>query len=415
MNGVEGKEQRGGTAAWKPAAFAVLREPYFASFLLALVASELGFFLRVTSRDWLVLELTDSQLWVGLAGGIGAVPIVILATMGGAVADMLDRRRTVMVAWMVQAVLSFWIAYLITAGLIQAWHLLLFSLAFGATMAFDAPALFALVVDLVRERRVFAANGLFFSTGNVAAIAGPTLAGYLIAAHGIDTAYYAVGAAIVASVVLMWRVRAPAARRSAARTSVFASISAGLDYAKHTPPIAALLVVVLTRLVAGFIIPLLSVYARDVLNVGAYGFGTMLAVQAAGGLVGSVAMSLVADVPRKGLIVLGAAVTWDALMVAFGFSRSFPLSVGLLFVMGVSAAVFDNAMTTLLQLSAAEHIRGRIMGLYHIALSWFPLGFIVGGALAAWVSNEFALVLGAVVSTPVLLLVYARSPALRRP
>ena len=411
---MDGDQRRRGMTAWRPAAFAVLREPYFASFLLALGASELGFFLRMTTRDWLVLELTDSQLWVGLAGGIGAVPIVILAAMGGAVSDMMDRRRTVMVAWMVQAVLSFSIAYLITAGLIQAWHLLLFSIAFGATMAFDAPALLALVVDLARGRRVFAANGLFFSTATIAAIAGPPVAGYLIAAHGIDTAYYAVGAAIVASVVLMWRVRAPAARRSAAAGSVFASIAAGLAYARRTPPIAAVLAIVMTRLVAGFIMPLIPVYARDVLGVGVSGFGVLMALHAIGFLVGSAAASLVGDVPRKGLIIVGTAVAWDVLMVAFGFSRSFPLSVGLLFVMGIAAAAHENAITTTLQLSAAEHIRGRIMSLYHMADASFPLGFILGGALAAGVGNELALVLGAVVSTPVLLLIYARSPALRQ-
>ena len=361
-----------------------------------------------------MLELTDSQLWVGLVGGAVAVPIVILSALGGAVSDMLDRRWTVMVARMVQAVLSFWIAYLITAGLIQAWHLLLFSLVYGATMAFDAPALFALVVDLVRERRVFAANGLLFSTGNIAAIAAPPLAGYLIAAYGIDKAYYAVGAATVASVVLMWRVRAPAARRSAARTSLFASISAGLAYARRTPPIPALLIIVLTGLLAGFAIPLIPVYARDVLYVGATGFGALMALHAVGFLVGSVAASLVGDVPRKGLITLGTAVTWNALMVAFGFSRSFPLSVGLLFVMGIAAAVHLNTITTLIQLSAEQHMRGRVMGLYQIADASFPLGFIVGGALAAGVGNEFALVAGALLSTPVLVLVYARSPALRQ-
>ena len=139
-----------------------------------------------------------------------------------------------------------------------------------------------------------------------------------------------------------------------------------------------------------------------------------MALHAAGFLVGSIAASLVGDIPRKGLVILVTGMTWDALMATFGFSRSFPLSLSLLFLMGVAGSVHVNAITTLLQLSAEQHMRGRIMGLYHIAQASFPLGFIIGGALAAGVSNEFALVLGAVVSTPVLLLVYARSPALRR-
>ena len=224
----------------------------------------------------------------------------------------------------------------------------------------------------------------------------------------------AVGAAILASVALIWRVRAPVARRSTPPTpSVFASIPAGLAYARRTPPIAALLVIVLTQLLGGFIIPVLPIHARDVLGLGATGFGALLAAHAAGFLVGSIAASLIGDIPRKGLAILITGMTWDALMATFGFSRSFPLSLSLLFLMGLAGSVHVNAITTLMQLSAAEHIRGRIMGIYHIAQASFPLGFIVGGALAAAVSNEFALVFGAMVSTPVLLLVYARSPALR--
>ena len=90
---------------------------------------------------------------------------------------------------------------------------------------------------------------------------------------------------------------------------------------------------------------------------------------------------VVGDAPRKGLIIIGSAIAWDVMMVAFGFSRSFPLSLGLLFVMGIAAAAHENAIATVLQLSSAEHIRGRIMSLYHIADASFPLGFI---AAAPW-------------------------------
>ena len=105
---------------------------------------------------------------------------------------------------------------------------------------------------------------------------------------------------------------------------------------------------------------------------------------------------------------------WDAAMVSFGFSREFPLSVALLFVMGFGGALHAVFLVTLFQTIPTAEMRGRVMSVYGLIAAAFPLGFILGGALAEALGNETAIILGMVGSTPVLVLIYMSSPALRR-
>ena len=405
--------QRRSTRSWRPAALELLRVRAFPTFILSTTAEELAFSLRSFGRSWLVLELTNSQLWVGLAGGIGAIPSILLSLVGGAVTDAGDRRRTIAMAWGIQAVLSFAIAYLITADLIRAWHLVAFSAVFAATMAFEGPALFSMVVDLVGERRTLSANALMSAVAWGGSVMAPAVAGYLTASYGVDVVYYVVVAALLVGVVAILRVRLPTEHQPTAREPMLASIRAGLAYARRTPPITALLIIVLTQLPGSFVLPLIPTYARDILGVGVTGFGTLTALHAAGFLTGFVLLSL-GDIPKKGLVLVATGIMWDASMVAFGFSRAFPLSAALLFVMGVMGGIHMNTLTTLVQLSAEPHMRGRVLGLYRLVSAASPLGLIAGGALASAAGNEVALVIGMALSTPVLLLAYARSPALQR-
>jgi predicted MFS family arabinose efflux permease len=196
--------------------------------------------------------------------------------------------------------------------------------------------------------------------------------------------------------------------------SILEDIWAGLAYALRTPPIPALLLIVIAEMPGGVIITLIPVYARDVLEVGPIGFGVLSASLGAGFLAGSMVATAVGDFPRKGLVLLVTAAMWDVSMATFAFSRVYPLSAALLFIMGVGGAIHVNLLITMLQTRASDEMRGRVMSIYSLALASLPLGFILGGALAALVSNEFALVVSGLLSTPLIIVVYLRSPHLRQ-
>ena len=161
------------------------------------------------------------------------------------------------------------------------------------------------------------------------------------------------------------------------------------------------------------VIPLLPVYGRDVLDAGPAGYGVLVASLAVGYLLGSLLMTASGDLRNKGVWLLVTAAVWDIGAVAFGFSRIFPLSVLILLVMGVGGSMFVTLLVALIQQLTVHEMRGRMLGLYQMAFSAMPIGFVVGGALAQTVSNEFALIFGAVMGTPVMLVLFLRVPALR--
>ncbi len=361
-----------------------------------------------------MLELTDSQLWVGLIGGAVAVSATTLVFFGGAVTDRGDRRRILIVAALVLTALALLTASFNLSGLIRPWHLLAVAMSIGAADAFAVPAHRSLVVELVGTQRLLAANAL----GSVGEFSGevvaPLVMGFLIAVSGTHAVHFLSAGVLLFSALLLLLIgpRPPAVRR--AGQSMLADIAAGLRYTRRTPPLPALLTVAAMPLFSAAVYPLIPVFARDVLGVGASGFGVMVAGLAAGMLVGALVLAAAGDLPRRGLTVLACGAIWGGGMVAFAFSTSYPLSVVILGVMGMANAIGQNLVTTMIQTYAGDEMRGRVMSVARITDHTEPLGSMLGGAVAAGISNEFALVAGATVSTSVVALVFLRSAPLRR-
>ncbi len=170
----------------------------------------------------------------------------------------------------------------------------------------------------------------------------------------------------------------------------------------------------LQNLLAVAIFPLMPVYAEEVLDVGPRGFGLMGGVFGAGLLGSAAIVSVFGTHHRRSMVMLFTGLVWDLCMVGFAFSHNFPLSLGLLFLMGLSGVIWVNAALTLFQISATEEMRGRVMALYVLSMDMFLMGWLVGGALAAWLGNEEALMISALGGTPIMILGLLLSPALRR-
>jgi hypothetical protein len=161
------------------------------------------------------------------------------------------------------------------------------------------------------------------------------------------------------------------------------------------------------------VFPLLPVYARDELQIGATGFGVLSAAIAAGMAAGAISMAAIKRMPQNGWTILAAHLLVYGSMAGFAVSRVFALSAALLFAMGLGIAIASNLVTTALQGKVAEHVRGRVMGLFRITESFEPLGAVVGGALAVLFGNSLALLIGGAAGTAAVLLLFARSRALR--
>jgi predicted MFS family arabinose efflux permease len=192
-------------------------------------------------------------------------------------------------------------------------------------------------------------------------------------------------------------------------------LKAGLRYASATEVIFMLLIIsTVTSIFGRSYVQLLPAFAKDVLNEGSGGLGLMMSAPGAGTLAGAALLGAMGDVQRKGYVLLGGMVLFSATLVAFTLSRSFTLTLGLLFLTGLTSIIFSTMMTSMLQITAPAHMRGRVMALLTVTLQGFaPLGALLTGALAIFTGTPFAIAISAVVVALAALVAYLRAPTVR--
>lgn len=400
---------------FRPAVVDVLSDAQFRALIASQAIFDLGIFMRGAAASWVVLELTHSTLWIGLVAGVRAIPILLLALFGGVISDRVGRRNLMMGAGALMAAASAITAVLITTGTLTAWHMVALSVLGGIGGALYGPAFYALIADIVRSDRLANANGILAVAQTTGEMLGPLIVGLVIAASGTHTVFWLVVVGNTFGLLLLFRVREPERDPSESKASFASQLIEGLRYARNTPPLLWLtLLVTVQNLFAVAIFPLMPVYADEVLDIGPQGFGLMGGVFGAGMLVGAAVVSIVGIHRRHAYVMLAAGIVWDVSMISFGFSRSVPLTLGILFVMGLMAMPWVTAVLTMFQQAATRELRGRVMSLYVIAMNMFPLGWLFGGAVAEWLGNEQALIISAMLGTPVAAIALLLSKELRR-
>lgn len=400
---------------WRPGALDALTLPSFRRLLAAEVFGDLSGNMRLAAQSWVVLELTGSALWVGLAAGVRGAVAILFGLVGGVIADRTNRRLVVVAVMGGLTGLAMTTALLAGSGELRAWHLVAMSAATGIGIAFGLPAVYSVVAGIVPATRISNALGLTAMSSNSAEMVAPAIAGALLARTSPEVVFWVIAGGYAASMLLWVRVREPQRATAPERRSIRADLAEGIAFVRRTKPLLVVAALALQQnLMAVAVMPLVPVYAKEVLDVGAGGYGLLAGAMGAGFLTGALAVSVFGNFPRKGLTMLLMGAVWDGCAVSFGFSRSLPLSMGLLFTMAVSGSYWFNAAVTLFQTRAGDAMRGRVMSVWGITMQMFPIGWLVGGALAEAFGNQQALIISALAGTPVALAFYLLSPSFRR-
>jgi predicted MFS family arabinose efflux permease len=370
-----------------------LNHPDFRRFFLAQLVALVCGWMHTVAQSWLVLQLTDSPLRLGLIGTLQFGPILLFSVVTGAVADRLPKRRVLVTTQLALAVLALILASLVASGHVRYWHVGTVAVLAGLAQTFDAPARQSFMAEMVGKADLANAVALNSASFNAARIVGPAIGGLLIARVGVAPAFVlnAVGLLVVAiALMTLGTPRNAPARRG---TTMLQEIGEGLGYAARTPMIRLILGLLLTVSITVFnftvYVPLL---ARQVLGLGAEGFGFLMAALGVGAVTGALTVGFRrAPEPPIGSMMLAAAVALSGLL-ALSTARSVWIAVPLLFVTGFSGLILVASCNTRLQLAAPDHLRGRMMSLY--TLVWggvFPIGAFCVGAIseAASVSMAF--------------------------
>ena len=418
-----------------PRVLRVLAIPGFARLLASEALFDIGAVARTAAQSWVMYALTDSNLWVGLVSGMRSIPILILPIFAGAVVDRLDKRKLLAFVRVALAIVSIVQAIRIALDIIEPWHMLALALAAGTVVSFAMPAFWAYLADLIPARSLSRATALVMMGQNAGEMTGPVIVGWIIASAGADLAYaiiaaiYLLGAIFILNAPLGRTARVSPARGGNVRRTkgadratetedrppYYESLKQGIAYARRSPVLPWLFVMNASNNIFGVaIFPLMPEYATKILDVGAVGFGVMSTVLGLGLAIGSIIIAIF-GLPRRIIwIIIVSSFVWDFAMIGFGFSRFYPLTLALLFLMGIAGMFWVNAITHLFQREAKGEMRGRVMSLYAIGMGLFPLGWTFGGTLSALIGNEPTLIISAIGGTPLVLLAMLLAPGLRR-
>ena len=375
--------------------FAALRHREFRLLWAGQAATSMAMWMDQVARGWLMYELTDSPVQLGLVHGVQAIPILVLSPLAGSVADRYPRKQQVVVAQGLAGVLYTVLALLIMTGHIRPWHV--YATAFGMAIiqTFHQPARAAMVADAVPPRQLTNAIGLNSIGFNVARSTGPALAGVLIATLGTASCYVVqTGCYLLAVVWTLWLRPTPSAAtsgRAEPGTSFGQSIVEGWTFSWRNETVRTGLLI--TMCASLFIMPfttLLPVFARDLLGVGATGQGALLTSMGVGAVGSAVLIASLGDRLPRGLLMLGGVTMYGLSVVAFAASPSFRLSLALMTIVGLAHVSSYALVQTVIQTYSPSALRGRTMAIFHMTSVVVTLGSMLAGTLAALVGARWA-------------------------
>ena len=353
--------------------------------------------------------------WVGLAN---AVPAIVLNLFGGVLADRMERRKLIAITQTVNGLIILILAVVTFTGVVQAWHVILLAFFAGAVNAFDQPARMALYPILIDRSVMMNAVSLNSAVWTGTRIIAPAVAGLIITVAGEGFSFLLSAMGFFTLAVVVMRLKIPDSVKSERRERKSRSdLSEGIKFILGNSIFTFLIAITFFNSFFGMsVIPMMPVFAVDILKVGADGQGVMMGVGGVGAFAITLILGRIPNLRHRGMmIVLGSAVFGLALASLAVTSKelgNYPLAVLLMFVMGAFSSVYMISIMSSLQLMVPDHMRGRVMGFYGMTWSIMPLGAMYTGALAKVFADGGEGVPIAVAIGGILLSVFAIGPVL---
>ncbi len=372
--------------------FSVLGHRDFRLLWFGNLISGSGIWIQNLAAGWLILDLSDSPLLLGVYGFAMLFPTLALSLIGGTLADRTDRRTVLIVTQSCMMLLAALLGALSLAGVLAWWHIIAISFVSGCAVALNSPAYQAIIPDLVPPEalgRAIALNSIRF---NVARIVGNSVAGVLVAEVGAAGCFLLNALTYVAMLYALWQARAPSGHRGGDVIPFRTRMREGIRHVRDQRALRNLILI--TGCVSLLGLPyffLLPSFGRDVLGTSPRLLGYLTASVSLGALGGGFAAAWLGSRFGQRSTLLTAALLFWISLIGFSFSRSYWLSLGLLIAVGFCLSVTAIAVSALLQKMTAPHMRGRVMSIHGMALNGLaPVGALLAGAVAQRLSPPLA-------------------------
>jgi MFS family permease len=360
-----------------PKARALLRPGAFRRYIIGSLISDSGTWMQMMAQSWVMSELTNKAILLGLVNFAAGLPALVLAPVAGSLADRLDKRKILVATQIAQIIFAVALGLLVMSGHVQIWHIVFFALLLGIAFSYEMPAISALVPELVKRDEIAAAVALDRSVFHGSRLIGPSLAGLFVGWWGAASAFFTNAfsfLALIAALISLPKRPVGTAEEEEQRRS---GILEGFRYVRSNRIILSLIALIALNTI--FVFPAISVmlplYVRNILHLGAQSMGWLMAVSGSGAFLGSIGLLSVAREYRLKFM------SGNVLAIAVGVflmsrSQSFLLTASAMGAIAIALSMNFGLANTIVQEQAPAYLRGRVSAV--VGMSFFGLMPIAG-------------------------------------
>jgi MFS family permease len=390
--------------------FSALRYRDFRLLWIGAFLSTTGTWMQTIAQGWLVLDMTGSAFLLGVDGFLATGPMIIFSLFGGVIADRVERRKIMLLSQYLQMTFALILAALIWGGTVKVWHIFLLSFLTGSAQSFSGPAYISLLPLLVKREDVPNAIAMNSMQFNLARVIGPIFAGAALVAWGPAICFTVNGLSFFAVIVALLLIRSPGPKATDESKGVFDDMKEGFRFVTSRPKLLTLTFLAFAGTFLGMpIITFLPVVAKSIFGLKANGYAWMMTTYGLGSVTGALFVAATVHAARKGQMALTLQLAFASLLIGFAFSRSLPLSLVIAFCAGVCIVGVIALYSSLVQLTASDAMRGRVMSIFMLAFrGGMPLGNLLAGYVAQRWSITVALAINGAVLASVALFFIAR-------
>jgi len=390
--------------------FASLKVNDYAFLWVGMVGAAFALNMQLVAQGWLVYEMTVSAMnlaWVTIAF---MFPQVGFSLFGGVLADRFNKKKVIMWAQLLNALVSFVMAIIIITGRVTFWDFVWLGFLNGTVLSLSIPARTAFIPQLVGEGLMFNAMAFNTASWNLARILGPALAGFIIAVvaggdtgstFGVGIVFFILtGLYLISSITVLW-IKHPGDPGEGSGKDAIADVADGLNYVIHSPIVGGLILLSILPFLFGLTInTLLPAFNTDVLGGGPDDLGMLMTGMGIGAIAGSLWLANMGTLHNKGRWLFVSCGFWGLAMIGFGNTSTTVGAMITVGLVGLASSLNMSMNRSLVQLQVTQDMRGRVMSIDMMSHGLMPLGILP----ISWIAENYSIQLGLSVSGAVLFL-----------
>ena len=385
---------------------------------LASALHSVGFGMDNVVLGWLVFELTDSPVMVGLSAALRMVPLFLLGVFSGVLADSNDRRLHLWIVTFSGGLIMLCLGFILLVGLVNVWLVIGFTMLGGVTFAFLLTLRQAYTYDIVGPDNSLSGLSILQMATQIGGVFGAIFSGVLISEFGSGWLFIIIGGFYFGSVLVLMQTKGSgdsAPQLKPINNNLKESFKIYVNLLRDYPVLLSLMILASAIEIFGFShMSLIPVFAKDVLGLGAVGLGVLTGIRQVGGVFGLMSLAVLGNITFKGYLMFGIMIAFGLTQMSLYISENlYVAAIGIFLINGCAMAV-DVLIKTLMQLNVPNEHRGSAMGSWVFSIGTGPIGHVGIGSVASRFGSSIAFLVNGTILSSIGILTMGFVPFIRR-